>query len=180
MIIYSICINLKNWRRDNNILHVFFYFSDMHLHAYSKASYQTHTNTLCHLHELQIISGTSVQIRIKKLKLRWRMRNGTGEEEQNKYALMQGRLQHVAIILRTKPTVRSVTDLGQNTIQDAFIYLVEVHLSRLSGLNKADHWAVKTGVKQTLWNKSVKNRIRLHVCPAAPIGNTNRSRRTNQ
>lgn len=35
----------------------------MHLHAYSKASYQTHTNTLCHLHELQIISGTSVQIR---------------------------------------------------------------------------------------------------------------------
>lgn len=38
-----------------------FYFSDMHLHAYSKASYQTHTNTLCHLHELQIMSGTSVQ-----------------------------------------------------------------------------------------------------------------------
>lgn len=67
------------------------------------------------------------------------MRNGTGEEEQNKYALMQGRLQHVAIILRTKPSVHSVTDLGQNTIQDAFIYLVEVHLSRLSGLNKADH-----------------------------------------
>lgn len=39
----------------------FIYFSDMHLHAYSKASYQTHTNTLCHLHKLQIMSGTSVQ-----------------------------------------------------------------------------------------------------------------------
>lgn len=35
--------------------------------------------------------------------------------------------------------VHSVTDLGQNTIQDAFTYLVELHLSRLSGLNKADH-----------------------------------------
>lgn len=44
----------------------FFNFSDMHLHAYSKANYQTHTNTLCHLHELQIISGTSVQIRTEK------------------------------------------------------------------------------------------------------------------
>lgn len=68
------------------------------------------------------------------------MRNRTEEEEQNnKFAYMWGRLQHVAIIHRTKLSFNSVTDLGQNTIQDALIYLLEVHLSQLSGFNKADH-----------------------------------------
>lgn len=48
----------------------FFYFSDMHLHAYSKANYQTHIQIpYAILHKLQIISGTSVQIRIKKLEV---------------------------------------------------------------------------------------------------------------
>lgn len=56
----------RNKRQDSVFTSFFFYFSDMHLHAYSKANYQTHTNTLCHLHELQIISGTSVQIRTEK------------------------------------------------------------------------------------------------------------------
>lgn len=58
--------NWRNKRQDSVFTSFFFYFSDMHLHAYSKANYQTHTNTLCHLHELQIISGTSVQIRTEK------------------------------------------------------------------------------------------------------------------
>lgn len=52
---------------------------------------------------------------------------------------MWGRTAACSLIRRTKLSVHSVTDLGQNTIQDAFTYLVEVHLSRLSGLNKADH-----------------------------------------
>lgn len=79
------------------------------------------------------------------------MRNWTREEEQkNNLALMQSREQHLAIIHPTNLSVHSVTDLGQNAIQDALIYLVEVHLSRLSVLNNADNWAVKTGVKQTL------------------------------
>lgn len=52
----------KKMRTEQHFTCLFFiYFSDMHLHAYSKASYQTHTNTLCHLHKLQIMSGTSVQ-----------------------------------------------------------------------------------------------------------------------
>ena len=65
-----------------HFFHFFFIFSDMHLHAYSKASYQTHPNTFCHLHKLQIISGTSVQIRIRKPRFRWRMRNGTGRKNE--------------------------------------------------------------------------------------------------
>lgn len=61
---------------------------------------------------------------------------------------MWGGLQHVALSTETKLSVHSVTDLGQNTIQDAFTYLVEVHLSRLGGTNKADHRAVKTGLSK--------------------------------
>lgn len=52
---------------------------------------------------------------------------------------MQSREQHLAIIHPTNLSVHSVTDLGQNAIQDALIYLVEVHLSRLSVLNNADN-----------------------------------------
>lgn len=66
------------------------------------------------------------------------MKNRTGEEEQNIF-FNAGRTAACSLIRQTKLSVHSVTDLGQNTIQDAFTYLVEVHLSRLSGLNKADH-----------------------------------------
>lgn len=68
------------------------------------------------------------------------MRNRTGEEEQKTFCFNAGRTAACSLIHQTKLSVHSVTDLGQNTIQDAF-YLPgrEVHLSRLSGLNKADH-----------------------------------------
>lgn len=52
---------------------------------------------------------------------------------------MQSREQHLAIFHPTNLSVHSVTDLGQNAIQDALIYLVEVHLIQLSVLNNADN-----------------------------------------
>lgn len=48
----------KIQKRQETFFHIYF-FPDMYLHAYSKASYQTPLNALCHLQELQIISGTS-------------------------------------------------------------------------------------------------------------------------
>lgn len=51
----------------------------MYLHADSKARYQTHPNTLCDLHKLQIVSGTIDQIRIENLKVKPQVKN----EKQN-------------------------------------------------------------------------------------------------
>lgn len=68
------CSELKD---DRTTLNVFeFYFFDMHLHAYNKASYQTCTNSSCH--SAQIIPGTSVQIRIEKVEFCWRMKEEKG------------------------------------------------------------------------------------------------------
>ena len=57
------------------------------------------------------------------------MRNRTREEEQNDICFNAGRTAAFSLIHLTKLSVHSVTDLGENTIQDAFTYLVEVHLS---------------------------------------------------
>lgn len=120
----------------------FFYFSDMHLHAYSKASYQTHTNTLCHLHELQIISGTSVQIRTEKqiFPCHGKVKNRIAEkEEPNQSCLLAGGRDSQALqpsSAATKPGDDSVNRLASKYHSRSFlvlfcvlIYLVEVHLS---------------------------------------------------
>lgn len=109
----------------------------MHLHAYSKASYQTHTNTLCHQHELQIISGTSVQIRTEK-----QIFPGRESEKQNR---REGRTESkllarwcdcsAAAVVHRSQTGRIFSK--QTCVKIPFkmlcfvfkIYLVEVHLS---------------------------------------------------
>lgn len=115
----------------------------MHLHAYSKANYQTNIQIPYAILHLYLALVFKLGSRNWSFGDEWE----TEPVRKNKttFALMQGGLQHVA--LSTEPNW-SVTDLGQNTIQDAFTYMVEVHLSRLSGLNKADHWAVKTGLSK--------------------------------
>lgn len=80
---YLQCLLVKNGGR--HFIYIFFIFSDMHLHAYSKANYQTNIQIpYAILHKLQIISGTSVQIRIKKPEILVKNeRPKTEEEEQN-------------------------------------------------------------------------------------------------
>lgn len=51
--------SLNRWKRQEFFLIFIFFFPDMYLHAYSKASYQTSLKTLYHLQKLQIISGAS-------------------------------------------------------------------------------------------------------------------------
>lgn len=168
-----------------------FYFSDMHLHAYSKASYQTHTNTLCHLHELQIISGTSVQIRTEKL-----ICPGWESEKQNRW---EGRtksklLAHwcdcsAAAVVRRNRTGRIFSK--QTCVKIPFkmlcfvfkIYLVggapEPGSAASLAADRLPSSTDRCRVKK-LWNQSVggkKNRIWLQVCPAAPIGNANGNHR---
>lgn len=157
----------------------------MHLHAYSKASYQTHTNTLCHQHELQIISGTSVQIRTEK-----QIFPGRESEKQNR---REGRTESkllarwcdcsAAAVVHRSQTGRIFSK--QTCVKIPFkmlcfvfkIYLVEVHLSPAQRTAE-QHRQVSSQntLKSKCWGEK-KNRIWLQVCPAAPIGNANSNHR---
>lgn len=76
------------------VLNFLFFFPDMYVHAYSKASYQTPLN----LQELQIISGTSSPNSDQETDVSVKSGNRTKEEQKKKNPLVWGRLQHGAII----------------------------------------------------------------------------------
>lgn len=98
------------------------------------------------------------QIRIRKLKFGWRVRNRTREEEeQNK--LSCGVDRSMEPLSTHSVSVRLMTDRGQNTVWEAFIYLAEVHLSSQDR---------RSSVESDVW---------LQVCPTAPIGNMNSNQR---
>lgn len=86
----------------------------MHLHAYSKANYQTNIQIpYAILHKLQIISGTSVKIRIEK----WGVLVKNEEKEKKKNILIHFQEDCSNVALSTQPnlSVHSVTGLGPKT-----------------------------------------------------------------
>lgn len=119
----------------------------MHLHAYSKANYQTNIQIpYAILHKLYLALVFKLGSRNRSFGDEWETK--TEEEQQNNVFLRRGEdCKRWRLVHGTKSSVHSVTDLGQNTI------LAEVDLSRLGGLERTDHRAVNTGSSEYSENK---------------------------
>lgn len=134
---------------------IFFNFSDMHLHAYSKANYQTNVITISHSAQItNYIWHSCTNQDQEHVFVSVSMRNRSRVEEQNNILLWVFKEDCRLQPYPPNQIKWSFSNWHRVKIPfRLFTYLVDVHLICLSGLNRADHWAVMTGISKTLWKR---------------------------